>query len=78
MLGYACFQQDFRFSKCKYSIDLTELEYLFAGFGNFSAVLLFPLLMNYFGLGVTGAAISTVVSQYVLFTVLHFLLLPLQ
>ncbi|KAB5556715.1 hypothetical protein DKX38_007624 [Salix brachista] len=50
--------------RCKYSTDLTELEYLFAGFGNFSAVLMFPLLMYYFGLGVTGAAISTVVSQY--------------
>ena len=74
MLGNVCFQQDFLFSRCKYSTDLTELEYLFAGFGNFSAVLMFPLLMYYFGLGVTGAAISTVVSQYVLFTVLHLLL----
>ncbi|KAK9287329.1 hypothetical protein L1049_015744 [Liquidambar formosana] len=35
------------------------------GVGNFSAVILFPLLMYYFRLGVTGAAISTVVSQYI-------------
>ncbi|RZC27595.1 Protein DETOXIFICATION 45, chloroplastic [Glycine soja] len=33
--------------------------------GNFSAVFLFPLLMYYFRLGVTGAAISTVISQYI-------------
>ncbi|CAK7355578.1 unnamed protein product [Dovyalis caffra] len=32
-------------------------------FGNFSAVFLFPLLMYYFGMGVTGAAISTIISQ---------------
>ena len=38
---------------------------LFAGFGNFTAILLFPLLMYHFGLGVSGAAISTVISQYV-------------
>ena len=38
-----------------------------AGVGNFAAVLLFPILMNYFQLGVAGAAISTVVSQYVVF-----------
>uniref|UniRef100_A0A5B6YJ64 Protein DETOXIFICATION n=1 Tax=Davidia involucrata TaxID=16924 RepID=A0A5B6YJ64_DAVIN len=35
------------------------------GFGNLSAVFLFPILMYYFRLGVTGAAISTVASQYV-------------
>ncbi|KAJ8765162.1 hypothetical protein K2173_010653 [Erythroxylum novogranatense] len=35
------------------------------GFGNLSTVVLFPLLMYYFRLGVTGAAISTVVSQYI-------------
>ncbi|QCE01914.1 multidrug resistance protein [Vigna unguiculata] len=33
--------------------------------GNFSSVFLFPLLMYYFRLGVTGAAISTVISQYI-------------
>ncbi|GAV60111.1 LOW QUALITY PROTEIN: LysM domain-containing protein/MatE domain-containing protein [Cephalotus follicularis] len=33
--------------------------------GNFSAVALFPLLMNYCGMGVTGAAVSVVVSQYI-------------
>ncbi|KAH8508124.1 hypothetical protein H0E87_010308 [Populus deltoides] len=48
-------------------VSLTDIEHKCNNirFGNFSAVLLFPLLMNYFGLGVTGAAISTVVSQYV-------------
>ncbi|CAL1372947.1 unnamed protein product [Linum trigynum] len=34
------------------------------GLGNLSAVFLFPLLMYQFKLGVTGAALSTVVSQY--------------
>ncbi|RQO89513.1 hypothetical protein POPTR_004G183600v4 [Populus trichocarpa] len=34
------------------------------GLGNLSAIFLFPLLMYYLKLGVTGAAISTVVSQY--------------
>ncbi|KAM7479501.1 hypothetical protein LguiA_027714 [Lonicera macranthoides] len=33
--------------------------------GNFSAIFLLPILMYYFGLGVTGAAISTVISQYI-------------
>ncbi|CAJ1971640.1 unnamed protein product [Sphenostylis stenocarpa] len=33
--------------------------------GNFSAVFLFPLLMYYFRLGVAGAALSTVISQYI-------------
>ncbi|KAJ6403055.1 hypothetical protein OIU84_015051 [Salix udensis] len=35
------------------------------GLGNLSAIFLFPMLMYYLKLGVTGAAISTVVSQYV-------------
>ncbi|KAK4437564.1 protein DETOXIFICATION 45, chloroplastic [Sesamum alatum] len=35
------------------------------GFGNFAAVSLFPVLMYCFQLGVYGAAISTVVSQYI-------------
>ncbi|KAA8547575.1 hypothetical protein F0562_004004 [Nyssa sinensis] len=34
------------------------------GLGNLSAVFFFPILMYYFRLGVTGAAISTVASQY--------------
>uniref|UniRef100_A0A6N2LJ84 Protein DETOXIFICATION n=1 Tax=Salix viminalis TaxID=40686 RepID=A0A6N2LJ84_SALVM len=34
------------------------------GLGNLSAIFLFPILMYYLKLGVTGAAISTVVSQY--------------
>ncbi|KAJ0040854.1 hypothetical protein Pint_28633 [Pistacia integerrima] len=33
--------------------------------GNFAAVVMFPILMNYCQLGVTGAAISTVISQYI-------------
>ncbi|XP_047322441.1 protein DETOXIFICATION 45, chloroplastic isoform X2 [Impatiens glandulifera] len=33
--------------------------------GNFSAIFLLPLLMYYLQLGVTGAAISTVISQYI-------------
>ncbi|KAJ9189441.1 hypothetical protein P3X46_000734 [Hevea brasiliensis] len=33
--------------------------------GNLSAVFLFPILMYYFKLGVIGAAISTVISQYI-------------
>ncbi|XP_059654183.1 protein DETOXIFICATION 45, chloroplastic isoform X2 [Cornus florida] len=36
------------------------------GIGNFSAILLFPLLMYHFQLGVTGAAISSVLSQYII------------
>ncbi|EYU38023.1 hypothetical protein MIMGU_mgv1a003929mg [Erythranthe guttata] len=34
------------------------------GFGNFTAILLFPFFIYYCQLGVNGAAISTVVSQY--------------
>lgn len=48
----------------------------YAGIGNLLAVFLFPTLMYYFQLGATGAAISTVVSQYVLFWI--YLLLPLS
>lgn len=54
-----------------------DVNDLFAGLGNLSAVFLFPLLMYYFRLGVTGAAISTVVSQYVLQLLEFFLLLLL-
>lgn len=43
----------------------TKTPVLCLGLGNLSAVFLFPLLMHYFHLGVTGAAISTVVSQYI-------------
>ncbi|PIN25748.1 putative membrane protein, predicted efflux pump [Handroanthus impetiginosus] len=35
------------------------------GFGNFTAIFLFPLFMYYCRLGVYGAAISTVISQYI-------------
>ncbi|KAK4740408.1 hypothetical protein R3W88_004105 [Solanum pinnatisectum] len=44
------------------------------GIGNFAAIFLFPLLMYYFGLGVSGAAISTVISQYlVAFSMMWYL-----
>ncbi|KAJ9704536.1 hypothetical protein PVL29_002886 [Vitis rotundifolia] len=43
----------------------TKTPVLCLGVGNFAAVLLFPILMYYFQLDVTGAAISTVVSQYI-------------
>lgn len=36
---------------------------VYAGIGNFVAVLLFPILMYSFRMGATGAALSTVVSQ---------------
>nr|GEW08700.1 protein DETOXIFICATION 45, chloroplastic-like [Tanacetum cinerariifolium] len=35
------------------------------GLGNLAAVFFFPILMYVFGLGVTGAAISTIASQYI-------------
>lgn len=47
------------------SISLTDVELLSTGLGNFSAVFFFPMFMYYFRFGVTGAAISTVLSQYV-------------
>ncbi|XP_014504510.1 protein DETOXIFICATION 45, chloroplastic [Vigna radiata var. radiata] len=43
----------------------TKTPVICLGIGNFSSVFLFPLLMYYFRLGVTGAAISTVISQYI-------------
>ncbi|THG03103.1 hypothetical protein TEA_002909 [Camellia sinensis var. sinensis] len=42
----------------------TKTPVLCLGLGNLLAVFLFPLLMNHFQMGVTGAAISTIVSQY--------------
>ncbi|KAL3843323.1 hypothetical protein ACJIZ3_000726 [Penstemon smallii] len=36
------------------------------GVGNFTAIFLFPLLMYYCKLGVYGAAVSTVISQYII------------
>lgn len=38
-----------------------------AGIGNLFAAFLLPTLIYYFRLGVTGAAMSTVISQYVIF-----------
>ncbi|XP_044484434.1 protein DETOXIFICATION 45, chloroplastic-like [Mangifera indica] len=43
----------------------TRTPVLCLGLGNFAAVLMFPILMNYCQLGATGAAISTVISQYI-------------
>ncbi|XP_052192536.1 protein DETOXIFICATION 45, chloroplastic isoform X2 [Diospyros lotus] len=43
----------------------TKTPLLCLGIGNFLAIFLFPILIYYFRLGVTGAAISTVVSQYI-------------
>lgn len=45
-----------------------------AGVGNLSSVFLLPILIYYFHLGITGAAIATVVSQYVPFTPLSLFL----
>ncbi|KAG6651520.1 hypothetical protein I3843_06G111600 [Carya illinoinensis] len=42
----------------------TKTPVLCLGIGNLLAVFLFPILMYYFQLGATGAAISTVLSQY--------------
>ncbi|XP_024992132.1 protein DETOXIFICATION 45, chloroplastic isoform X1 [Cynara cardunculus var. scolymus] len=44
----------------------TRTPVLCLGIGNCLAIFLFPLLMYYFKLGVTGAAISTVISQYMI------------
>ena len=47
--------------------DANSCAIVYAGIGNLVAVVLFPVLMYTFRLGATGAALSTVVSQYVLF-----------
>ncbi|XP_044955779.1 protein DETOXIFICATION 45, chloroplastic isoform X1 [Hordeum vulgare subsp. vulgare] len=44
----------------------TKTPVLFIGLGNLSAVVLLPLLIYGFKLGITGAAISTVASQYII------------
>ncbi|KAL4572806.1 hypothetical protein LXL04_019592 [Taraxacum kok-saghyz] len=44
----------------------TKTPVLCIGIGNTLAVFLFPILMYYFKLGVTGAAIATVTSQYMI------------
>ncbi|VAI52294.1 unnamed protein product [Triticum turgidum subsp. durum] len=44
----------------------TKTPVLFIGLGNLSAVALLPLLIYGFKLGITGAAISTVASQYII------------
>ncbi|XP_038707881.1 protein DETOXIFICATION 45, chloroplastic isoform X1 [Tripterygium wilfordii] len=43
----------------------TKTPVVCLGMGNLSAVFLFPLLMYHLGLGVIGAAMSTVMSQYI-------------
>ncbi|XP_020411099.1 protein DETOXIFICATION 45, chloroplastic [Prunus persica] len=48
--------------------------HLYVCIGNLLAAFLLPILMYYFGLGVTGAALSTVISQYtVTFLMIWFL-----
>ncbi|PAN31016.1 hypothetical protein PAHAL_5G388800 [Panicum hallii] len=44
----------------------TKTPVFYIGLGNLSAVVLLPLLIYGFQLGITGAAISTVVSQYII------------
>ncbi|XP_071684044.1 protein DETOXIFICATION 45, chloroplastic isoform X3 [Lolium perenne] len=44
----------------------TKTPVLYIGLGNLSAVALLPLLIYGFQLGITGAAISTVASQYII------------
>lgn len=44
----------------------TKTPVFFIGLGNLSAVVLLPLLIYVFRLGITGAAISTVASQYII------------
>lgn len=44
----------------------TKTPVFYIGLGNLSAVALLPLLIYGFKLGITGAAISTVVSQYII------------
>ncbi|KAF0934516.1 hypothetical protein E2562_025612 [Oryza meyeriana var. granulata] len=44
----------------------TKTPVFYIGLGNLSAVVLLPLLICVFGLGITGAAISTVASQYII------------
>lgn len=52
----------------------TKTPVLCLGIGNFLAAFLLPTLIYYFHLGVTGAAISTVISQYtVTFLMIWFL-----
>ncbi|CAK9145954.1 unnamed protein product [Ilex paraguariensis] len=52
----------------------TKTPVLCLGIGNFSAIFLLPILIYYFRLGVTGAAISIVVSQYIVsFLMMWFL-----
>ncbi|PQQ11311.1 protein DETOXIFICATION 45 chloroplastic isoform X1 [Prunus yedoensis var. nudiflora] len=52
----------------------TKTPVLCLGIGNLLAAFLLPILMYYFGLGVTGAALSTVISQYtVTFLMIWFL-----
>ncbi|KAF8405524.1 hypothetical protein HHK36_010431 [Tetracentron sinense] len=43
----------------------TKTPVICLGAGNFAAIFLFSILMFYFRLGVTGAAIATVASQYI-------------
>ncbi|KAG2390626.1 Protein DETOXIFICATION 45 [Vigna angularis] len=57
-------EKDLFYHVIAFKLDIALAVFLY-GIGNFSSVFLFPLLMYYFRLGVTGAAISTVISQYI-------------
>ncbi|ONH94390.1 hypothetical protein PRUPE_7G013600 [Prunus persica] len=55
-------------------LSLRPFSYNHTCIGNLLAAFLLPILMYYFGLGVTGAALSTVISQYtVTFLMIWFL-----
>ncbi|XP_031280127.1 protein DETOXIFICATION 45, chloroplastic isoform X3 [Pistacia vera] len=43
----------------------TKTPFICLGLGNLLAVFLFPIFINYCQMGITGAAISTVMSQYI-------------
>lgn len=49
---------------------LADSENGCAGIGNLAAVFFFPVFMYLFRLGVTGAAISSILSQYVFFLII--------
>ncbi|XP_062080790.1 protein DETOXIFICATION 45, chloroplastic-like [Humulus lupulus] len=56
------------------TLHVSSCGAVYAGIRNLLAVILFPILMYSFQMGATGAAISTVVSQYVVtFLILWFL-----
>ncbi|KAJ0076605.1 hypothetical protein Patl1_35704 [Pistacia atlantica] len=51
--------------QCFLNEEFEKLTVPYAGLGNLLAVFLFPIFINYCQMGITGAAISTVMSQYI-------------